>query len=43
MAALIAENTRRGVEPDYLTAAARWKTERQIPRSIYFNALEALG
>jgi hypothetical protein len=43
VAALIAENRSRGVEPDYLTPGARWKSERQIPRSIYFNALEALG
>jgi len=43
VAALIAENRRRGVEPDYLTPGARWKTERQIPRSVYFRALEALG
>jgi hypothetical protein len=30
------------VEPDYYTAGARWKTEWDIPRSVYFNALEAL-
>jgi len=43
VAALIAENQRRGVEPDYYTAGARWKTEWDIPRSVYFNALEALA
>ncbi len=37
------ENRRRGVEPDYYTAGARWKTEWDIPNSIYFNALEALA
>jgi len=43
VAALIAENRRRGVEPDYYTAGARWKTEWDIPRSVYFNTLEALA
>jgi len=42
VAALIAENRHRGVEPDYYTAGARWKTEADIPNSIYCNALEAL-
>ena len=42
VAALIAENQRRGVEPDYYTAGARWKTEWDIPRAIYCRALEAL-
>jgi hypothetical protein len=43
VAALIAENRSRGVEPDYYTAGARWKTEWIIPNSVYFNALEALA
>jgi len=43
VAALIAENMSRGIAPDYYTAGARWKTEWDIPRSIYFNALEALA
>ena len=43
VAALIAENQRHGVEPDYYTAGARWKTEWDIPNSVYFNALEALA
>ena len=43
VAALIAENRSRGVEPDYYTAGARWKTEADIPRSVYCNALEALA
>ena len=43
VASLIAENRSRGVEPDYYTAGARWKTEWDIPRSVYFNALEALA
>ncbi len=43
VASLIAENTKRGVEPDYYTAGARWKTEWDIPRPVYLNALEALA
>jgi len=43
VAALIAENRSRGVEPDYYTAGARWKTVWDIPKSVYFNALEALA
>ncbi len=43
VASLIAENTRRGVEPDYYTAGARWKTEWDIPNHVYLNALEALA
>jgi len=43
VAALIAENTRRGVEPDYYTAGARWMTEWDRPSSVYLNALEALA
>jgi len=43
VAALIAENQRHGVKPDYYTAGARWKTEWDIPKSVYFNALEALA
>ncbi len=43
VAALIAENTSRGVEPDYHTAGARWMTEWDIPRAVYLNALEALA
>jgi hypothetical protein len=43
VAALIAENQRRGVAPDYYTAGARWQTEWDIPNLVYFNALEALA
>jgi len=43
VAALIEENRRRGVDPGPLTAGARWKREADIPDSVYFRALEALG
>ena len=41
--ALVHENLRRGVEPDWRTAGARWKREDDIPRDVYFRALEATG
>jgi len=41
--ALVHENRRRGVEPDWRTAGARWKREDDIPRDVYFRALEAAG
>ena len=41
-AALIEENTRRGVEPDGWTAGARWKQEADIPDPVFFRALEAI-
>lgn len=40
---LIAETRSRGAEPDYLTAGARWKRERDIPDRVWMKALEALG
>ena len=43
VAVLVEDNRSRGVDPDFYTAGARWKTEWDIPRSIYFNALEALA
>jgi len=43
VAALIEENRHRGVDPDGLTAGARWKREADIPDRVYFRALEALG
>jgi hypothetical protein len=41
-AALIAENARRGVEPNEWTVGARWKSEEHIPYDVYARALEAL-
>ncbi|MDP2958918.1 MAG: DUF222 domain-containing protein, partial [Longimicrobiales bacterium] len=41
--ALVEANRRRGVEPDWRTAGARWKREDDIPRDVYFRALEAAG
>ncbi len=40
---LIAENRLRGANPDFLTTGPRWKREADIPDSVYFRALEALG
>ena len=40
--ALIAENRRRGIDPDAWTAGARWKREADIPSRVLFQALEAL-
>ena len=42
VAALIAENRSRGADPDYYTTGARWKSEADIPNSVYCNAIEAL-
>jgi hypothetical protein len=41
--ALVEANRRRGVEPDWRTAGARWRREDDIPRDVYFRALEAAG
>jgi hypothetical protein len=41
--ALVDENRRRGVRPGFHTAGARWEREADIPRGVYFRALEALG
>ena len=41
--ALVEANRRRGVEPDWRTAGARWKREDDIPSDVYFRALEAAG
>ena len=43
VAALIEDNRSRGVDPDFLTAGARWTREADIPDSVYFRALEALA
>ena len=40
--ALVRENEARGVEPDFLTSAARYKREDDIPQTIFIRALEAL-
>jgi hypothetical protein len=40
---LVHENRRRGVEPNWRTAGARWKREDDIPRDVHFRALEAAG
>jgi hypothetical protein len=42
-AALVARNRRRGIEPDWRTAGARWKRVEDIPDPVFFGALEALG
>lgn len=41
--ALVAENRRAGVEPDLLTAGARWKREADVPDRVWRRAREALG
>jgi hypothetical protein len=41
--ALIEDNQRRGVDPDFYTAGARWKREADIPDDVYFRAMEAMG
>ena len=40
--ALMRENEARGVEPDFLTSAAHYKREDDIPQTIFIRALEAL-
>jgi len=41
--ALVEANRRRGAEPDWRTNGARWRREDDIPRDVYFRALEAAG
>jgi len=41
--ALVEDNRRRGADPDFYTAGARWKREADIPDDVYFRALEAIG
>jgi len=43
VAALTKDTRRRGADPDFHTAGARWKREADIPDDIYFRALEAIG
>ncbi len=40
---LVEHNRRRGADPDFHTAGARWKREADIPDDVYFKALEAIG
>jgi 5-methylcytosine-specific restriction endonuclease McrA len=40
---LIADTRRRGADPDYLTAGARWKREDDIPDGVTYRSGEALG
>jgi hypothetical protein len=40
---LVESNRACGVEPDYLTAGARWKREADIPDRVYRRAREAVG
>jgi hypothetical protein len=41
--ALLEENRRRGIEPDWRTAGARWKRECDVPHDVWARAMEALG
>ena len=41
--ALVEDNRRRGADPDFYTAGARWKREADIPDDVYFRAREAIG
>ena len=43
VAALVGENRRRGAEPDWRTASARWKRLEDIPDEVLYGAMEALG
>jgi hypothetical protein len=43
VAALIEQTRRRGADPDFYTAGARWKREADIPDDVYFRAMEAIG
>ncbi len=40
--ALVRQNRLRGVEPDFLTSAARYKREDDIPSVVFMQAFEAL-
>ncbi len=41
--ALVDANRRRGVEPDWRAAGARWKRIEDVPDEVWFKALEAAG
>ncbi|TFG61628.1 MAG: HNH endonuclease, partial [Gemmatimonadales bacterium] len=40
---LIADTRRRGADPDFYTAGARWKREADIPDRVYSPAMEAVA
>lgn len=41
--ALVEDHRRRGIDPDWRTAGARWKGERDVPDPVWVRAMEALG
>jgi hypothetical protein len=43
VATLLEDHRRRGIGPDWRTASARWKHERDIPDDVWIRAMEALG
>ncbi|GMV06387.1 MAG: hypothetical protein AMXMBFR53_26630 [Gemmatimonadota bacterium] len=43
VANLVAEHHAHGIHPDWRTAGARWKRERDIPDEVWFRATEAVG
>ncbi len=40
---LVEANRRRGVEPDWRTAGARWKRIEDVPDEVWFRAMEGAG
>ncbi|MEX2049009.1 MAG: hypothetical protein WEB90_05475 [Gemmatimonadota bacterium] len=40
--ALVAEHRTRGIQPDWSTAGARWKSEEDIPLEVWLAAGEAM-
>jgi hypothetical protein len=43
VATLLEDHRRRGIDPDWRTASARWKHERDVPDDVWIRAREALG
>jgi hypothetical protein len=41
--ALVDDHRRRGIDPDWRTAGARWKREGDVPHPVWVRAMEALG
>lgn len=41
--ALLEDHRRRGIAPDWRTAGARWKRERDVPHDVWAHAMESLG
>ncbi|MEJ2204870.1 MAG: DUF222 domain-containing protein [Gemmatimonadota bacterium] len=41
--ALVEDQRRRGIDPDWRTAGARWKREDDIPHPVWVRAMEAVG